>query len=211
MRRPRSGRGATAASGPGVRVTPEARSPAACSGVLRCAVSKCPPLASVESADAAWRPAGAHERPMGARRDRRYGHRCPHTFCPLTDSVKSRRTRSDLDGGVLVRSGPGAPRARPAARANDAILLLMRYGAGRLPRYSKGERSRGVLAAGGGHGGPRRPAGSAWAVGRRGRPALARTPMACDPRDLPVTRQLGMSPSWLLLGQRCRQSRVWKP
>jgi hypothetical protein len=61
MRRPRSGRGATAASGPGVRMTPEARSLAACSGVLRCAVSKCPPLASVESADAAWRPAGAHE------------------------------------------------------------------------------------------------------------------------------------------------------
>jgi hypothetical protein len=87
----------------GVCVTPEARSLAACSGVLRCAVGKCPPLASVESADAAWRPAGAHERPMGVRRGHRYGHRCPHTFCPLTDSVKSRRTRSDLDGDVLVR------------------------------------------------------------------------------------------------------------
>src|SRR5258707_766337 len=73
--------------------------------VVRCAASKCPPPASVESADAARRPAGAHERPMGVRRDRRYGHRCPHTFCPLTHGVKTRRTRSDLDGGVLVRGG----------------------------------------------------------------------------------------------------------
>jgi hypothetical protein len=46
------------------------------SGVLG---SKCPPSAFVESADAAWRPVES----------RRCGHRCPHTFCPLTDGVKS--------------------------------------------------------------------------------------------------------------------------
>ena len=45
------------------------------SRVLR---SKCPPSDSVESADAARRPVGS----------RRCGHRCPHTFCPLTDTVK---------------------------------------------------------------------------------------------------------------------------
>ena len=61
---------------PGTRTTPEAHSPAACSPV--CSVASAPPSGSVESADAARRPVGS----------RRCGHRCPHTFCPLTDTVK---------------------------------------------------------------------------------------------------------------------------
>jgi hypothetical protein len=202
MRRPRSGRGATAASGPGVGVTPEARSPAACSCVLRCAASKCPPPASVESADAARRPEGAHERPMGVRRDRRYGHRCPHTFCPLTHSVKSRRTRSDLDRGVLVRGG--LTRRRRDSQAGQTMRY--RYSCVTALADCRGnggvERPRGVQAAGEGlrRAAARGPAAWAGRPGRtRVRPALARTPMACHPRDLrsPLTSERHRAGSFL--------------
>jgi hypothetical protein len=188
MRRPRSGRGATAASGPGVRMTPEARSLAACSGVLRCAVSKCPPLASVESADAAWRPAGAHEThgsPSGSPlRTSLSAH-----FLPF-DGPVSRAAGHDListavswfDGSWPI---DGVVRG-PGKRCETVTNALRRW---QIAEVTGG--LSGFRGAGGGRGSRRMQraapaAGLAAPAGRRVRPALARTPMACHPRDLPV-------------------------
>lgn len=194
----------------GTRVTPEARSPAGCHGVLR---SKCPPLASVESADAVQWLSG---RPGGPG-SRRYGHRCPHTFCPLTNTVKRCGTRSDLDAasrfvGVWPAHCPD-PRAGQTMRdCYERVTKLADFRGKRQAAWLQGVN--GAAAGPPGAWCPGRDGWAAGTAGRRGggfRRPLRGTAAACHPRDFPHTPNPGLSRSSPSPGQRCRQSKVWKP